>query len=179
MQGVVRAVCAIIDAYHFGELSMAVADDTQPAGTAHVAGSDVQMADAETDNVTNHNDLMPKPVVESNPKSSGDGTSEVTLPAGRETCEDDDVIWKQGQEEAAVKLRQAQGIRSTLLKRVLPALNAQLVAKGDVQFLPGPPKPMRPFRLPLVGLLSVFGEAQVAADIKGAAGGERRSTVLA
>lgn len=162
MQGVVRAVCAIIDAYHFGELDISVVEEAQPAGTAHVADEDVQMA---TDDVTDKDDVITEPAIERNLKSNGGSASENTLPAGGVLGEGDDIIMDEGQEEAAAKLRQAKDIRSALLKRVLPTLNAQLVAKGDVRFLPNP----RTLCVPLFGLcrsVSSLLAAQSAAGAK-------------
>ena len=110
MQGVVRAVCAVIDAFHFlppAEAAAATPDaaapDAQQAATADAAAAGTEQADM----ADAHSDAAAEVVA-----GTADGS---------------------GKQEAVAAAMVAD-IRAALLKRVLPALSAQLVTKGDVRY---------------------------------------------
>lgn len=120
LQGVVRAVCAIIDAFHFlppaeaADTAAGIAADTAatapPAGSGGGAGADPE--------VEAHDEDMPEAAAGG--ADSGDGQQEAAEGAAADET------------ETVAAAAQAADIRSALLKRVLPGLKAQLVAKGDV-----------------------------------------------
>jgi hypothetical protein len=110
LQGVVRAVCAIIDAFHFLPPAEAAASVSASSGAA----PDADTAEAATAQA-------------SEAAAAAAGIEPDELGGGGQQ-EADELL--DGQQEAAAA--QAADIRAALLKRVLPALSKQLVAKGDV-----------------------------------------------
>lgn len=125
-----RAVCAIVDAFHFDTLEAleAINAAAQPAlncsatpaledGTEAAGRLAVDSADAAED----------RSASESDAEDGGEAaeTSAVTADNG---------VSGSTSSAIALRRRQAEDIRSALLKRVLPALKTQLVGKGDVSF---------------------------------------------
>jgi hypothetical protein len=114
LQGVVRAVCAIIDAFHF----LPPAEAAAAAGANGDADPDADMAEAAANQA-------------SKAASAAIGNEAAGLNGGTRQQEADELV--NGQKKAAeAAAAQAADIRAALLKRVLPALSKQLVAKGDV-----------------------------------------------
>lgn len=106
-----RAVCAIIDAFHF--LPPAEAAAAAGANGGAVPGADAAEAAAALASYA--------------PNAEADGLDGEG--GGQEAADE----MADGQQEAAeTAAAQAMDIRAALLKRVLPALSKQLVAKGDV-----------------------------------------------
>lgn len=127
-----RAVCAIIDAFHFlppAEAAAAAdpADAAAPAlaGTRPSAGA-VAASTAAAAIAANVDDA--------DEVSEDEAVAQVAADSGGS-----------GKQEAAAAAAQAADIRAALLKRVLPALSAQLVAKGDVSLNPDSTSPLNLF----------------------------------
>ena len=114
VQGVVRAVCAIIDAFHF----LPPAEAAAAASVAGSAAPDTDTAEAAAGQVS---------------EALDDEADGLDGKGGGQESEDEPVDGQQEAAEAAAA--QAADIRAALLKRVLPALSKQLVAKGDVSGL--------------------------------------------
>ncbi len=117
-QGIVRAVCAVIDAFHY----------LPPAETTAAAATDAAMPDAtpaEAAAVTQNDGLAEGDAAEV--AESGDEAAELADEAVAEAA-----AGGGGGKQEAAAAAQAADIRAALLKRVLPGLSAQLVSKGDV-----------------------------------------------